>query len=203
MDDYVLKSVGFSLKSSETVKEEGGEFFKFSGYGSTFDVDSDLDQIMPGAFAGLSGTDLPALLWSHERWEPAIGLITEATEDDTGLYITAKMPIEDHRVATMLKPQIQLGSIDRMSIGFRIMQDERVRDPEPGGATRLITELDLMEISLVNKNFAANSGARITALEKELQFLRQKDVDKSRNNELKQLLELSSALKKLKEMYNG
>lgn len=203
MDDYVFKSVDFSLKSSETVKEDGGEFFKFSGYGSTFQVDSDLDQIQPGAFAGSISQDLPALLWSHERWQPAIGLITEAKEDDTGLFITAKMPMADNRVATMLKPQIELGSIDRMSIGFRIQRYEIISEPEPGEADRLINELDLMEISLVNKNFAANEGARITALEKELRLLRQKGMDKDKKSELKQLLELSAALKKLKELYHG
>jgi HK97 family phage prohead protease len=200
-DDFRYKSVGFSLKSSKVIKGDGGsEYFVFSGYGSTWQVDSDQDQILPGAFDSSVRKGLPALLWSHDRWEPAIGLITDAKEDDVGLFIRAKMPLEDTRVATMFKPQIELGSIDRMSIGFRILSDERVREPEPGGADRLIKDLDLMEISLVNKNFAANDGARITALEKELKRLKgQENIDKDNNNELKQLLELSMVVKKLND----
>jgi len=196
-DNFEYKSVGFSLKSSKVIKGDGGsEYFVFSGYGSTWQVDSDQDQILPGAFDSSVRKGLPALLWSHDSWEPAIGLITDAKEDDVGLFIKAKMPLEDTRVATMFKPQIELGSIDRMSIGFRILRDERVREPETGGADRLIKDLDLMEISLVNKNFAANDGARITALEKELKRLKGFDEE---NSELKQLLELSRVVKKLND----
>ena len=201
-DDFVFKSVGFALKSSKVVKEESGDFFVFSGYGSTWEVDSDLDQILPGAFSDSVSKDLPSLLWSHDRWQPAIGLITEAKEDETGLFITAKMPVADNRVSTMLKPQIELGSIDRMSIGFRMKRFEIINEPDPGEADRLISDLELMEISLVNKNFAANEGARITALEKELSVLKKqakKDIDKSQLDELKELKELCLMLKELKD----
>lgn len=194
--EYIQKSVGFALKNHDVVKSDGGEFFEFVGYGSTFQVDSDMDQILPGAFSESLKNELPALLWSHDRSQPAIGIVTEAKEDGYGLMIRGRMPMADTRVATMLKPQMQLGSIDHMSIGFRIKKYEILSEPEPGQANRLIKDLELMEISLVNRNFAANDGARITALEKELKMLKSaKMLDKNNENEIMGLLDICDILK--------
>jgi len=130
----------------------------FSGYGSVFGVrDSDGDIIMPGAFtktiarANETGR-LPKMLWQHQI-DTIIGKFTAMREDDYGLFVQGSilLEIEKGREAYAL---MKAGVLDGMSIGFNIIDGQR------GADGRMITEVDLWEVSLVT--WGANPAALVT-----------------------------------------
>lgn len=131
----------------------------FSGYASYFDViDQKRDQIARGAFTKtlkawqLSGKK-PKMLWQHESKEP-IGLWTTLKQDEKGLYVEGRLALGLPRAdeAYLL---LKEGIIDGLSIGFRTV--ESAYDPEH--KTRILLDIDLLEISLVT--FGANSKATV------------------------------------------
>jgi HK97 family phage prohead protease len=139
------------------VKEFGNdnEYYTFEGYASTFgNTDLDGDIIDAGAFDKFLATNkqIP-ILWSHEMNMP-IGKSTQLTIDSKGLYIKARMPKDDDFVKGRVMPQMKVGSIEEMSIGFF------VKDYDIEKGTRHIKEIDLFETSLVAK--AANPKALIS-----------------------------------------
>lgn len=134
---------------------EDGEFFTFEGYASTFgNVDLGDDIIVAGSFAkSLAKNPTVPVLWQHQMCEP-IGSSIELREDSKGLFIKAKLPREDSLVCGRVIPQMKVGSIREMSIGFF------TRDSEMKGGTRLLKEIELFEVSLVTK--AMNPQALVT-----------------------------------------
>lgn len=170
-DTIVYKTVDFKVNQTSLIKseKENKDFFSFSGYASTFDVDLDGDQILPGSFVDSLKENMPALLWGHNSMQPAIGIIVSAEENSKGLFITAKMPTADTLVSGRIKPQMEIGSIDKMSIGFKLLEWKSFDEPQENGLDRQISKVELVEVSLVN--FPANPAARVTALEKELKSL--------------------------------
>lgn len=143
------------LQSKRTRKER-----EFGGYGSTFggEPDSYGDIIERGAYKKTlarhraAGT-LPKLFWSHDpsqvpgKWismeEDSVGLVSEG--------ILAKTTLGND-----LNELIDMEAVDALSIGFSI--------PEGGAryskGTRIISEIDLWEVSLVS--LPANRNARLT-----------------------------------------
>lgn len=134
--------------------------FRYSGIAATHDfVDSAGNRIQRGAFdeslkeMKKRGALLPAL-WQHLRHEP-IGVYKEIRETKEGLFVRAELPREDTFVNGRVIPQLRMGSISRMSIGWlphvwTYNEEESVRD---------ITEAQLMEVSLVT--FPADDHAGI------------------------------------------
>lgn len=130
--------------------------FRFEGYASTFgNIDLVDDIIEPGAFKESLKRIKPVLLWQHDRWEP-IGMPEEVKEDSTGLFILGSLPVEDTFVSGRVIPQMKIGSIRSMSIGFRTKRSDF---DETTGIRRLI-EIELREVSLVT--FPANPLALIS-----------------------------------------
>ena len=87
-------------------------------------MDRGRDIVLPGAFKNtLAVNGLPKLLWQHNTDEP-IGIITEAREDEKGLFVAGKMPKNDSLVSGRVIPQMQIRSVDSMSIGFRTKRFE-------------------------------------------------------------------------------
>lgn len=82
------------------------------------------------------------MLWQHNPSEP-IGLWDTAIEDNKGLYVQGRLlhQIDKAQQAAIL---IQNGVIDGLSIGYRIQKSHKTPD-----GVRVLTELDLWEISLV------------------------------------------------------
>lgn len=137
------------------------DFFIFEGFASTFgNLDLVDDIVMPGAFNKSIEKSLPVILWQHNSNEP-IGMTAEIKELPQGLFIRAKLPKDDSFVKNRVMPQLRIGSIKSMSIGFIVINQEIDLDD---GRIRRLTEVDLKEVSLVT--FPANEQAVITDVKK-------------------------------------
>jgi HK97 family phage prohead protease len=178
--DIIYKHFSFEIKEALEKKEKNS--FVFEGYASTFDIDLEDDRIVPGAFKESIKEQMPKLLWGHNPHEPAIGTIDIAKEDGKGLFITASMPTSDSLVRDRIMPQMKHGSINQMSIGFKIVDSEIIENEEQAKAyrftfekvIRLIKEVKLFEVSLVN--FPANPEAMVTELQKMLKHYDRKTL---------------------------
>ncbi len=122
----------------------------FSGYAITWDqMDSHRTMFSPGS---LVMPDNIPILWAHDPARP-VGVVMTAKEDETGLFISAKLSVETRDGADAYQ-FLSDKAVTGLSIGFRRLADEAV----PGG--RRITRADLKEISLVT--VPSNETARIT-----------------------------------------
>jgi HK97 family phage prohead protease len=132
---------------------------RFAGYAAVFDrTDRGGDVVRRGAFARAvaAGGERVPLLWQHRSGEP-IGRIERIAEDERGLRVIARLSTEaaaGREAAALLKD----GAVGGLSFGYR------VRSARPG-AVRELTDLDLVEISLVT--FPMQPLARVHALDEQ------------------------------------
>jgi HK97 family phage prohead protease len=154
--DLERKQLSFEVKQ---VEGEDPNLFRFEGYASTFgNIDLGDDIVAKGAFTNsLKENPDVKVLWQHKMDEP-IGMPEIMREDEKGLFVVAKLPKDDDFVKKRVMPQVKIGSVSEMSIGFFIKEFE-MREIE-GKNIRVITDLDLFEFSLVTK--AMNPQARVT-----------------------------------------
>lgn len=131
-----------------------------AGYASLFGAaDQGGDLVQAGAYAG-SLTTLAAqgrrvkMLWQHDPAQP-IGVWDEVHEDARGLWVKGRVleSVAKGREAVAL---LEAGAIDGLSIGYRTRR--AVKDD---GGRRLLTELELWEVSLVT--FPMLPSARVAA----------------------------------------
>ena len=146
-----IKTFPFEVKQVD----EANNYFTFNGYASTFgNIDLGDDIIVRGAFTNtLAKNSQVPILWQHQMTEP-VGVSIELYEDDKGLFIKGNLPKEDTLVSGRIIPQMKVGSIREMSIGFFTKQS----DMEKG--VRLLKEIELFEVSLVTK--AMNPQATVS-----------------------------------------
>ena len=139
----ITKVYKFEIKSFE----ENEEFFMFEAYLSTFgNVDRGGDVVVKGAFIESLKTHQPSLFFSHHVDQP-IGVFDELREDDIGLFVKARMPKTDVFVRERIIPQMRIGSIKHMSIGFGI--EDWATDTEMVDGVRFLKKVTLWEGSLV------------------------------------------------------
>lgn len=163
-----IKRLPFAIDVKSIIEEE--DFFIFEGYASTFgNVDLGNDVIAQGAFTKslLANPEVP-VLWQHQMSEP-IGASVEMREDNKGLYVKGRLPKEDSLVKGRVIPQMKVGSIKEMSIGFFTKESDYKED-----GVRVLKEIELFEFSLVTK--AMNPQALISGF-KSMESL--KDVEQS------------------------
>ena len=142
----------FEIKSDHL--EEDENFFFFKGFASTYgNIDLVDDRIERGAFKESLLVRRPKVFFEHRE---TIGVSIEEIEMDKGLFVKAKLPKADTLVSGRVIPQMKIGSINTLSIGFRI-RDHRFEDH-----IRVIEKADLFEYSPVT--FAANPEAVITGM---------------------------------------
>ena len=131
-----------------------------AGYASLFGkIDQGGDVVQKGAYAA-SLKRLAArggrvkMLWQHDPGQP-IGVWDEVREDATGLWVKGRIltEVEKGREAAAL---LAAGAIDGLSIGYRTVKAER-----DGKGQRLLSELELWEVSLVT--FPMLPEARVAA----------------------------------------
>ena len=166
---FAVKSMEIKTVSVKRFDETKGEdvevkeeFFTFKGYAATFNnIDFHDDIIEKGAFAQSLKGKTPKLLEQHNPFEYPVGVITEIYEDEKGLFVEASLPMADDRVSKRIAPQMRIGSLDSMSIGYRPIVAER--DEKTG--VRILKEVEVFEISLVT--FPANDKAIITGVKSE------------------------------------
>lgn len=147
-------------------QSEDDNFFRFEGYASTFDnIDLGDDIILKGAFLQTLSKELPSLLWQHHMSEP-LGIIESAREDAVGLYISARMPKDDTLVSGRAIPQMKIGGIKSMSIGYSPIEFEF--EERGGRRVRIMKTIDLWEVSLVT--IPMNPRARVTSMKTVVPF---------------------------------
>ena len=147
---------------------EDKDFFVFEGYASTFgNVDQGNDVVEKGAFIDAIATlqtksvsikdsdfkKLMPILWQHDQTRP-IGAFVEIREDAKGLFVKGIMPIADTFVSGTVIPQMKVGSISDMSIGYSIVKRSFKGDVQH------LEKLNLRETSLVT--FPMNEEAHVT-----------------------------------------
>lgn len=146
--------VAFEIKALHD-SDEDDKFFIFEGLASTFgNLDLVGDIVMPGAFKESIKKQLPVVLWQHNSDEP-IGMPIEIREVKEGLFIKVKLPKDDVFVSGRVMPQLRVGSIKRMSIGFHAIDFEIDQK-----GIRKLFKVILEEVSLIT--FAANLSAIVT-----------------------------------------
>lgn len=131
-----------------------------SGYASLFGLrDQGGDVVQKGAYAAslkrLSAAGRGVkMLWQHDPAQP-IGIWDEVREDATGLWVKGRIltEVDKGREAAAL---LAAGAIDGLSIGYRTVRAER-----DGKGQRLLSELELWEVSLVT--FPMLPEARVSA----------------------------------------
>lgn len=154
--DYL--QLPLEIKNVKT--DEESEMFTFEGFAATFDnVDLVDDRIEKGAFEKSIKNRTPKLLMQHNSFEAPIGIISKIEENEKGLFIKAEMPKTDARVRDIIMPQMKVGSLDSMSIGFRVKDFDTEKD------VRVLKEIEVHEISLVT--FPANPKALVTGTKAE------------------------------------
>lgn len=148
------KSLDFNVKD---IKEDS-DLFTVEGYAAgTDNVDLGGDKIVKGAYEPTfdyvkEGRKIKSL-WMHNGNEP-IGVVTPIKEDSMGLFVKAELPMADSFVTSRVIPQIKIGSVDSMSIGYQ------VKDYEMKDGIRLLKSILIKEVSFVS--FEMNENARIT-----------------------------------------
>jgi HK97 family phage prohead protease len=154
------------MRLGEDIKVTDGVVIE--GYASLFGcTDQGGDVVQAGAYQK-SLADLSAkgrsvkMLWQHDPAQP-IGIWDEVREDARGLYVKGRLltDVEKGREAVAL---IEAGAIDGLSIGYRTVRAQKLRDQKDGKASRLLSELELWEVSLVT--FPMLPEARLVTEEK-------------------------------------
>lgn len=147
-----IKTFPFEVKSTQEVDN----IFTFEGYASTFNnIDYGDDMVIRGAFAdSLAKNSQVPILWQHQMSEP-VGVSIKLYEDDKGLFIKGNLPKDDTLVSGRIIPQMKVGSIKEMSIGFFTKDFEMLKN-----GIRALKQIELFEVSLVTK--AMNSQALVS-----------------------------------------
>lgn len=152
------KFMALARETENTLTVHDGRVIE--GYASLFGKpDQGSDVVVRGAYAGslerlrAAGRRVK-MLWQHDPTQP-IGIWDEVREDTTGLWVKGRIlaEVEKGREAAAL---LQAGVIDGLSIGYRTVTSER-----DGRGRRLLTELELWEVSLVT--FPMLPEARVAA----------------------------------------
>ena len=181
-----IKSFPFEVKATA----EENNIFTFEGYASTFNnVDHGDDIVIRGAFSNsLAKNSQVPILWQHQMSE-VIGISVQLREDDKGLLVKGNLPTDDTLVSGRIIPQMKVGSIKEMSMGYFVEDYEITKD-----GIRLLKKINLFEVSLVTK--AMNSQALVTGF-KSFETLR--DIEQTLKNNGFSNTEAKTLISKIKE----
>jgi len=98
-------------------------------------------------------------LWQHQMSEP-LGVPIEMREDEKGLFVHAKMPKNDSLVRDRVIPQMEIGSVDTLSIGYKVLSYSTEKS-DGGDTIWNLEKLQLFEFSPVS--IPMNPSAMITS----------------------------------------
>lgn len=132
---------------------------RFAGYAAIFDrVDRGGDIVRKGAFAKAvaQGPARVPLLWQHDAARP-IGRIESIAEDQRGLRVIGRLSARS-TVAREAAALLRDGAVGGLSFGYRVRESV-------AGTNRELTDLDLVEVSLVT--FPMQPKARVHAVAEE------------------------------------
>lgn len=123
------------------------EDLPIEGYASVFWApDHGRDVVAEGAFAESLALNPPAKVAMLHQHDPAalIGVWDEVKEDGHGLLVRGRI-LPASPIGRMCAALVRAGGLDGLSIGFRT---RRARS-DPERKLRVLTEIDLWEVSLV------------------------------------------------------
>jgi len=148
------------VKSLFTPLEEGS----IEGYASVFGgVDSYGDTIEKTAFDNvIKSGQKPLMFYQHNRWSLPIGVWESLSVDEKGLKVKGRLNLELAE-AREVYSALKFGSLNGMSIGFRMKDKDYEYDDEDICHIKNISEL--LEISIVN--FPADKAAQIDSVKSE------------------------------------
>lgn len=140
-----------------------GADLRLSGYASLFgEADLQGDIVRRGAFAASllkhGGAGLPMLM-AHDTSEP-IGVWERIFEDRSGLFVSGRILAGSARADRAIA-LVRSGAISGLSIGYKTRRAAPRRSGPKGGG-RLLSELDLWEVSVVA--FPMLRSARLTQI---------------------------------------
>ena len=160
--------------------KEDNDNYIVEGYASVYgNIDLGGDIVEQGAFREdllKNGNERP-ILWQHNRTEPiGLGIFSENNE---GLIVKMLLPKGDAFVKDRVMPQIKIGSIKGLSIGYSV--EDVAYETIDKVQIRILKRCNLYENSIVT--FPMNQQARITAakqflLENNITFNEEKKVIK-------------------------
>lgn len=150
-----METKRLAFDACEVKFDASGKAGVIEGYASVFGgVDSYGDMVMAGAYADtLKNRARPVRMrWNH--FGPVIGKWTSMEEDGKGLLVRGEIT-PGHSVAQDVLASMRHGSVDGLSIGYRIPSGGSAKD----GKVRLLKRIDLIEVSVVED--PADLGAKI------------------------------------------
>ncbi len=135
------KTLDFTVAKSPSTKDAAGDCY-LEGYSNTSSKDRVGDVVLPVAFEKSLPVYLsnPIMLENHD-WDKPAGFITEAKIDDKGLWVRAKVSNAREDLKTMCRE----GTLRTFSIGYNEIQ----ADYDEATKTKVIQEIELLEISIV------------------------------------------------------
>lgn len=143
----------------ETKFVDGAQPGEFSGYASVYgNVDSHGDVVAPKAFdQGLAdlkaeGRGVPMHLMHRIYGGDGlpVGVWNKIESDDKGLKVQGKISGMNTDFGQRIHALVKDGALGGLSIGFRVRKDGAVIGTKAGEPKRLLTGVDLKEISLVD-----------------------------------------------------
>lgn len=194
-----------------------GKVGKFSGYGSIFgNMDGGGDVIERGAFKDTlkeweaKGKYPPMLLQHGGFWGNAddllpIGKWTLMEENSKGLKVEGELFALNTERGQYIYEGMKAGSLDGMSIGYRIKQMKVGTKPEE--PRRTLTAVELVELSVVT--FPMNDKARVGAVkaadlsERDFERLLMRDAGLSRSEAIVVINDGFKALKSKRDAGSG
>jgi len=117
---------------------------RFAGYASVFDhVDRGGDVVLAGAFRRslARGAAIP-LLWQHQSGQ-IVGRLEHLSEDARGLRVIGRL--NDDPFGRLLARELSHGRLSGLSFGYRVRASEQRK------RAREISDLELLEVSLVRR----------------------------------------------------
>lgn len=178
------------------------------GHAAVFDQEVEIggffrEVIKPGAFRAAIGRDDVPFLVNHSDLPLArtrSGTLN-LSEDAIGLKVESQLDPEDPDVRRIV-PKMKRGDLDKMSFGFRAVDQEWVDNEDDKMPLRIIREAELFDVSIVTAPAYDGTDIALRSLEGEREKVREeaeKEKDeKKRNFENAQLRVKMS--KKLKEV---
>lgn len=158
-----MKLISLETREAQTREEldfdirfSADETGSFTGHAAIFDERNSFNEIVKrGAFTRTLAEHRtrnirPPMLWSH-RTDEIIGVWTDIREDATGLAVTGKLVTETAK-GREAHALLKAGALNGLSIGFRARTSER-----GSNGLRILTDIDLVEISLVALPSAGNA----------------------------------------------
>lgn len=164
----MLRTLLTDIAVCELKFDDESEPGHFKGYASKFDGnDSFDDTILPGAYKQtIKRKRSPHMFINHLSREIPVGDWLKLEEDKVGLIVEGLIDF-NHLQGTSLHSAMKRKAMSGLSIGYNIPKGgSEPKNPEEPWAGRIISKIDLIEISVVTR--PADDKARISQVKTEI-----------------------------------